>query len=70
QWLSSRDYFSSRSQDLDCPWLPIFLFSLSAGFTFGDETILKNLQRHELIFTCVCEDWRLPWNSYNLGAAA
>jgi hypothetical protein len=47
-----------------------FFISSECGFTFGDETIVKNLQRHELIFTCAFEDWRLPWNSYNLGVAA
>jgi hypothetical protein len=46
------------------------LLSSERGFTFGDETILKKLQRDELTFACTCEDRRLPWNNYNLGVAA
>jgi len=46
------------------------LLSSEFVFTFSDETILKKFTTRRLIFTCVCEDWRLPWNSYNLGAAA
>jgi hypothetical protein len=44
--------------------------SSKCGFTFGDETILKKFTTRRADFTCACEDWRLPWNSYSLGAVA